>query len=284
MQTTINTPSVPIPVVGRSRIKKIAKRFTKRILFLAITIWFMPALLAFYIGCGLLDVLRNQRRTFTTLDRYFTGNGYLTWLLSPFNLLMDLLTIPFRNRGIYKLTDLPEAYQAEIKTVVEAARASNLVDAMNQKLADKDRVMMFFKWYGRNVESSIRIPEFHRKYKYIRTIGISVFNKHQSTTKHFGPLRATLRVLYNINDMHDPRAYIKVGNRTHQWKQEKLFIFDDTLQHQSCNETDEVRHCLFVDILRPSLFPFLMSAILTGIRFVIARVNFAFYQHWQFVK
>ena len=61
-------------------------------------------------------------------------------------------------------------------------------------------------------------------------------------------------------------------------------IFDDTLQHQSCNRTDEVRYCLFVDILRPSLFPRLTSAILSGVRLVIAPFNSAFYKRWSFIK
>ena len=105
---------------------------------------------------------------------------------------------------------------------------------------------------------------------------MSIFNKKQSTGKHFGPLRVTLRVLYNVNDITDPNVYIRVGNHTHQWRNGKLFIFDDTLQHQSCNESDGVRYCLFVDILRPSLVPWLLSGILTGIRLSMAPARAVF--------
>ena len=103
------------------------------------------------------------------------------------------------------------------------------------------RGMIFFKWYGKNIENTLEIPEFHAAFKYIRTIGVSVFNKKQSTGKHYGPLRVTLRVLYNINDMPDKSAFIKVGNHINYWQDNKLFIFDDTLQHQSCNNSDGVR-------------------------------------------
>ena len=41
---------------------------------------------------------------------------------------------------------------------------------------------------------------------------------------------------------------------------------------------------MFVDILRPSLFPRLTSAILTGIRLVIAPFNAVFYKHWTMIK
>ena len=74
-------------------------------------------------------------------------------------------------------------------------------------------------------------------------------------------LRPTLRLLYNINDITDRSAYITVGDKTHYWCDEKLFIFDDTLQHLSANETDKMRYCMFVDILRPSPFPRIMSAV-----------------------
>jgi len=79
-------------------------------------------------------------------------------------------------------------------------------------------------------------------------------------------------------------VYIKVGNRTNYWKENKLFIFDDTLQHQSCNESDGVRYCMFIDILRPSHFPRLFSAILASVRVLIARVNSTFYRNWTFLK
>jgi beta-hydroxylase len=106
----------------------------------------------------------------------------------------------------------------------------------------------------------------------------------QSTAKHFGPLRVTLRLLYNINEIASENVYIKVGKHINYWRDNKLFIFDDTLQHQSRNESDEVRYCMFVDILRPSLLPALMSAILACVRVVTARFNFAFYKHWAFIK
>lgn len=261
-----------------------AKRVLKRALPLALAICFIPKTLAFFVCCGLVDVLRNQSRNIVTIDRYFAGNGLFTWLLSPFNLLMDVLTLPYWNKGIYRITDLPRPYQDEINALIAAAHTSDIVGKLESRLDGRKRGMIFFKWYGKNVQTSIDVPKFHRSYRYIRTIGVSVFNRKQSTGKHFGPLRVTLRVLYNINSIDDRNVYIKVGNRTNYWRENKLFIFDDTLQHQSCNGSEDVRYCLFVDILRPSLFPGLMSAILSCIRLVIVRFNFAFYRNWTFIK
>ena len=247
-------------------------------------LWFVPVVMLFYFCCGLVDFFRNQTRDLTTFRRYFVGNGFFTWLLSPFNLCMDLLSFPFRNRGIYQLTDLPKAHQEEINSLIETAHRRNVVGVLESKLDGEKRGMIFFKWYGKNVQTSLDIPEYHQPFRFIRTIGVSIFNKKQSTCKHFGPLRVTLRVLYNINNIDNNNVYLTVGNHTHYWREQKLFIFDDTLQHQSCNESDGVRYCLFVDILRPTLVPWLTSAILSSIRIVLARFNSVFYQHWTFLK
>jgi beta-hydroxylase len=261
-----------------------AKKTIKRVVPTALALYFIPKVLAVYFCFGLLDVLRNKQLKLSTIDRYFFGNGVFTWLLSPFNLLMDVLTLPYLNKGIYKLGDLPPGHQAEIKTVIEAAQRRNIVGLLEQKMDGKPRGMIFFKWYGNNLATSVEMPEYHQRYRYIRTIGVSIFNKKQSTGRHFGPLRITLRVLYNVNTIEDREVYIQVGEQIQRWRDEKLFIFDDTLQHQSCNESEKIRYCLFVDILRPSLFPRLMSGILAAVRTLMTPYRAAFYRHWTFLK
>jgi beta-hydroxylase len=272
------------PAMQSSQMRHISKKAAKRIIPLALALYFIPAQFAVFASFGLLDFMRNQARKLSSFDRYFAGNGVFTWLLSPLNLVLDLLCLPYWNKGIYKLTDLPVGYQDEIKSMMDAAQRGDLVGKLAAKMDEHKRGMIFFKWYGKNVQTSIDVPEFHRPYKYIRTIGVSVFTKKQSTGKHFGPLRITLRVLYNINQIDSDKVYIKVGTHTNYWRENKLFIFDDTLQHQSCNQSDAVRYCMFVDILRPSLVPGVMSAILSGVRVLMARVNYAFYKHWAFIK
>ncbi len=268
----------------RSQVWRIVKKTLKRVVPLALALYFIPWVLAGYVFLGLIDVLRNKPRSLRTLDRYYAGNGVFTWLLSPFNLLLDLFCLPYWNRGIYELADLPKGYRDEIQSLIDAAKQRDLVGLLESKLGEKKRGMIFFKWYGKNVPASVEMPEYHQKFKFIRTIGVSIFNKKASTGEHFGPLRVTLRVLYNINDIDNKNVYIRVGNRTHYWQENKLFIFDDTLQHQSCNESDGVRYCLFVDMLRPSPWPWLLSGILTSIRWAMAPVRAVFYKHWTIIK
>jgi beta-hydroxylase len=54
--------------------------------------------------------------------------------------------------------------------------------------------------------------------------------------------------------------------------------------HQSFNETDKLRYCLFVDIVRPSVVrKILISAV--GLTSLFARsVNYVFYKQWKVVE
>jgi hypothetical protein len=218
------------------------------------------------------------------LRQYFVGNGVPTWLLSPFNILMDILTLPYINKGVYELSDLPAPYRAEVERLIAVSKSQNLVGQLAERIKQIDRTMIFFKWYGENVDTFLDTPAFHEKWKYVQTIGVSVFNKKVSTSKHFGPIRPTLRVLYNLNDIDDRSAYIVVGNKTSYWKDNKLFIFDDTLMHQSFNETDKVRYCLFVDILRPSLSPILLRPFVKLVHILFKSANFIFYKKWKVIR
>src|SRR6201999_614435 len=151
---------------------------------------------------------------------------------------------PYVNKGVYRLEDLPPAHRDEVRRLIQTANDENLVAKIEERSKEFPRTMIFFKWYGVNVDTFLDIPAFHQPWKYIQTIGVSVFNKKVSTSKHFGFMRASLRVLYNLNDMNDKSAYIEVGDKISYWRDEKLFIFDDTLMHESVNQTDQTRYCL----------------------------------------
>ncbi len=270
---------------GTELVTRIWKYFVRRVLFplgvLAPFAYFFPKIALFYAVCGAYDVSRNQGLNLSTLRRYFIGNGFLTWVLSPFNTLLDLLSLPYINKGVYRLEDLPPAYQDEVKRLMQIAEEGNLVARLEERAKEFPRTMIFFRWYGVNADTFLDVPAFHQPWKYIQTIGVSVFNKKVSTSKHFGFMRASLRVLYNLNDMNDHSAFIEVGDKISYWRENKLFIFDDTLLHKSVNETNQVRYCLFVDMVRPTPFPGVMRAVISGIRLLTQSFKFVYYQNWK---
>ena len=277
--------TVPRPLTGKERVSRIRKYIVRRVLFplgvLAPFAFFFPKIAVFYAICGAYDVARNQGLNFSTLRRYFIGNGFPTWLLSPFNVLLDILSLPYINKGVYRLENLPPAHQDEVKRVIEIARAENLVAQLQERAKEFPRTMVFFRWYGADVDTFLDVPAFHQRWKYIKTIGVSVFNKKVSTSKHFGSMRASLRVLYNLNDMTDDSAYIVVGDKISYWRENKLFIFDDTLLHESINESGQTRYCLFVDMLRPTPYPSIMSAVISGVRLLTQSFKFVYYKNWK---
>jgi aspartyl/asparaginyl beta-hydroxylase (cupin superfamily) len=274
-------------LTGRELVVRKWKFFARRVLFplgvLAPLAYLFPRIALFYAICGAYDVSRNRGLNLSTLRRYFIGNGYPTWVLSPFNILLDLLSLPYINKGVYRLEDLPPAYQDEVKRLIHIAKEENLVAQLEERAKAFPRTMIFFRWYGVNVDTFLNIPAFHQPWKYIQTIGVSVFNKKVSTSKHFGFMRASLRILYNLNDINHHSAYIVVGDKTSYWRENKLFIFDDTLLHESVNETDQTRYCLFVDMIRPSPFPGIMRAVISGIRLMTQSFKFVYYQNWKVI-
>ena len=273
---------------GRERFTRIWKYALRRVLFpicvLAPFAYVFPKIALFYAICGAYDVGRNRPLSAETLRRYFIGNGFGAWMVSPLNILLDLLSLPYINKGVYRLADLPPAYQDEVKRLIQAANDADLVGQLEEQSKQHQRTMMFFRWYGVNLDTLLNVPAFHQPWKYIQTIGVSIFNRKVSTSKHFGSLRASLRVLYNLNEMKDNSAYIVVGDTTSHWRENRLFIFDDTLLHLSANETDQVRYCLFVDIVRPTPFPRVMTGVMTMVRTLTQNFKFIYYGNWKIVE
>ena len=284
----MSTTTVAERLTGKALAVRIWKFSIRRVLFpiclLGPFAYFFPKIALFYAVCGAYDVGRNSGLNMSTLRRYFIGNGFPTWLLSPFNSLLDLLSLPYVNKGVYHLEDLPAAYQDEVKQLIAATKEADIVAQLEEAAKQFPRTMVFFRWYGVDKQTFLDVPGFCRPWKYIETIGVSVFNKKVSTSLHFGFMRASLRILYNLNDMNDDSAYIVVGNNTNYWRENKLFIFDDTLLHQSFNETDQTRYCLFVDMIRPTPYPAVMRSVISGIRFLTQSFKFVYYQNWKLIE
>jgi hypothetical protein len=246
--------------------------------------YFFPKIALFYLACGAYDVSRNAELKLSTLRRYFIGNGVLSLSLSPLNVLLDLLSLPYINKGVYRLEDLPPDHRRDVRHLIDVTAEADLVRHVEERSKEHKRAMIFWRSYGHNIDAIVDVPAFHEPWKYIQSIGLSVFNKKVTTSLHFGWLRATLRVLYNINDIKDKSAYIVVGDKINYWCESKLFIFDDTLLHPSANETDQLRYCMFVDILRPTPFPRLIAAVVAVEGYLSRKLKLISYSGWTLLE
>jgi hypothetical protein len=264
--------------------RKRARRIIVGLIVLIPALYFAPLITLFFVACGALDISRHFKITPDMAEKYFLGNGIPTWLLSPVNLLADVLSA--RNLGIYRLEDLPEEHRAEIEACVKAfVDNGGLIKAhVNELLGDKKRGMLTFKWYARRQDITVRIPAFEQDYRYIKTIAVSVFNTRERTSWHFGPLRLTFRVLYNLDPIDSDQVFINVDDKTHFWKQQPLFIFDDTLFHRSVNDVDQARFCLFMDIVRPNHLRPVFEAAVAGAALIASSFKTMFYKNWSFIR
>lgn len=208
------------PLRGQALFRKFWKLSLRRVIIpfcvFAPFTYFFPKIALFYAVCGAYDVGRNKGLNLSTLRRYFLGNGVLLWMLSPINVLLDLLSSPHINKGIYRLEDMPTGHQDEIKRLMKAANDADLVRQTEERPKEHKRAIILWRYYGVQTEAIVAVPAFNGPWSYIQTIGLSVFNKKTSTSFHFGWMRASFRVLYNINDIKDASAYIGGGADTPQ--------------------------------------------------------------------
>ena len=231
----------------------------KRIIPLLIITYICWPIALIYIITGIYDIIRHKHKyKFFIFKKYFFGNGTLTWILSPLNMIIDILCLPFVNKQIYKLEDLPKKHQEEIKLIINQCPQTTFINYLNNLESSNKRTLMLYKWYGYNIDNALDCNLFHQKFKTIQPIGNS-----------------TIRVLINIDQNIDQNAYIDVNNVRHNWKiHGPLFIFDDTIMHQSFNMTDKNRHCLFIDITRPSYLSPIINYIIKFLGFVSINVPF----------
>src|SRR5580693_2609938 len=110
------------------------------------SVYFAPVPALIFILCGVMDISRHRKISYELFEKYFMGNGIWTWILSPINLLADLLS--FRNVGIYKLEDMPPAHRSEIETCVREFTANRdlIKNHVARSLAQNKRCMLTFKW------------------------------------------------------------------------------------------------------------------------------------------
>jgi aspartyl/asparaginyl beta-hydroxylase (cupin superfamily) len=111
-----------------------------------------------------------------------------------------------------------------------------------------------------------------------------VFSGKESTKFHYGPLRLTLRVLYNLTPVDTDKVYIQCGWKKHYWNQNPLYIFDDTLIHRSVNDYDARRYAVFMDIMRPTPLPGFLTALISAVSVIVARINNIFYKNWKMLR
>jgi ornithine lipid ester-linked acyl 2-hydroxylase len=108
-------------------------------------------------------------------------------------------------------------------------------------------------------EHCAQCPETTRLLQLIPGLRQSMFSilaPRKHIPPHRGPYKGLLR--YHLGLMipgSDGDCRIRVGDGERSWKEGKSMIFDDSNEHEVWNDTDSYRVVLFVDFVRPTVFP-----------------------------
>ena len=148
---------------------KQARRYLRIIIPLTILFYFVPVIALIFVVCGIIDISRHRVVTGDLATKYFTGNGLPTWLLSPLNVFLDLISA--RNKIVYRLEDFPDAERQEIECVLKTFddQREEIIGDIREKMAGKARSILFYKWYDKNTNDAVLA--FNRDMTYVKTIG-----------------------------------------------------------------------------------------------------------------
>ena len=132
--------------------------------------YFFPKLTLFYAICGIYDVTPSPAgHAGVVLRQYFVGNGVPTWLLSPFNIADGHSDAALHQQGRVPAFRSAGALSRRSRAPDRAvSKSQNLVGELAERIKQIDRTMIFFKWYGENVDTFLDTPAFHEKSKYVQ--------------------------------------------------------------------------------------------------------------------
>ena len=87
---------------------------------------------------------------------------------------------------------------------------------------------------------------------HMRTAMFSILQPRYHIVPHKGPTRAMVRVhLGLIVPEERDKVWIRVADQKMHWEEGKVILFDDSLEHEVRNDSDEWRDVLFLDVDRP---------------------------------
>jgi aspartyl/asparaginyl beta-hydroxylase (cupin superfamily) len=118
----------------------------------------------------------------------------------------------------------------------------------------------FLYGYGQEAEENCkRCPETVRILKKIpgmKTAMFSILAPKKHIPEHRGMWKGMLRYhLGLIIPGPEGSCRIRVGQDVRTWDEGKSLVFDDSHLHEAWNDSDQYRVVLFVDVVRPLIFP-----------------------------
>ncbi|MFN9251008.1 MAG: aspartyl/asparaginyl beta-hydroxylase domain-containing protein [Brevundimonas sp.] len=223
------------------------------------------------------------------LERFDEGLEIYAGLKSPPKqepLLLNyprLPAIPFHDRRMFPWLEELEAATSTIRAELEALLTDSF-DAfapyiafpkgapVNQwgELNHSRKWTSLWLWKNGEKQEAVcaRCPEtaallerlpMARQSAFAPTAVFSALQPHTHIPPHTGS--TNVRLLCHLPLILPGSARFRVGNTTRDWKMGKAWVFDDTIEHEAWNGSDELRTIMIADIWSPFLSPEERAAI-----------------------
>ena len=143
--------------------------------------------------------------------------------------------------------------QAEARSVIEGYRSlrwlhPEIYDS-SRRGVEGQRATFYLEIYGMQVESNrVRCPAACRAVSAVPglvTAGIYLLDARSKILPHVGATNVVLRGHMGL--ICPPGCFLRVGPDTRCWGEGEFLVFDDTVEHEAWNETDELRAILMFD-------------------------------------
>jgi beta-hydroxylase len=158
----------------------------------------------------------------------------------------------FINTEDYSFTRILESNHEAIRTEFEALAPEDLVSWPEKFICQEGWDVFGLMAYGSRMERNCqRCPATMRIAESIpglTTIGFSVLQKHTEILPHCGYTDKVYRC--HLGLIVPEECGLRVGEETRQWKEGKVLIFKDAVEHSAWNRSDSVRVVLLLDFLR----------------------------------
>ena len=121
---------------------------------------------------------------------------------------------------------------------------------------------------GKRVERACRncprTAELIGKIDGVSLAGFSRLAPQTHIKPHEGWAKSVFRL--HLGLVVPPDCRFRVGEETRSWHEGKCMVFDDTVEHEAWNDSDQVRGVLLLDFLRPGFTDFTADTVPEEVR------------------
>ena len=161
--------------------------------------------------------------------------------------------------------DIIKGEADEILKYHQAIPSISMISPDHKRLDAQKKWRSFFMWgYGfRSDFNCSRAPKTAALVEKIPGLSTALFSIHEPGMRiqpHQGVTAGICVFHLGLSIPKNGKCGIRVANKVHEWKEGQGFIFDDTFEHETWNDTEECRVILLLHIKRPVSLPGAMLA------------------------